>query len=115
MLEAGFVFSTSWDVSWFDVLWPWSGLLGESIWPWDTGNWWIDIWVAVGTFSWICDWLSDTISEGLSLWSVWAVLKTGFVFSTCWDVSWDDVLWPWGFLLVEGIWPWVTGNSWISI
>jgi hypothetical protein len=107
MFESGWVGGSGWDVSWGNVCWPWA--LSKSVWPWMTGNSWVSIGVAVDT----CDWLGDTVSESLSFWSVWAMFETGWVCGTSWDVSWDNVCWPWA--LSKSIWPWCTSNSWISI
>jgi len=107
MFESGIVFGTSWDVSWDNVCWPWA--LSKSVWPWGTGNSWVGIGIAVLS----SDWLGDTVSEGLSLWSVWAMFESGIVCGTSSDVSWDNVCWPWG--LSKSVWPWGTGNSWVGI
>jgi len=117
VFKTGWIFSSRRFVSWNDVLWPWCVSLGKSIWEWDTGLSWIDVWFAVGIFSWESDWLGETISESLSLWSVWAVLETGWIFDNSSVVSWNDVLWPWGGFLEcsEGIWEWDTGLSWIDV
>ena len=59
----------------------------------------MDVWDAVVASSWESDGSGDTVLEGLSLWSVWAVLKRtgGWVFGSSWNinVSWLHVCWPW--------------------
>jgi len=83
----------------------------------------MDVWDAVVASSWESDGSGDTVLEGLSLWSVWAVLKRtgGWVFGSSWNinVSWLHVCWPW-FLsksccccsLDSG---WISFLSWIDI
>ena len=92
---------SNWDVSWDDVLWPWSSNLTEGIWPWGTGLSWIDIWDAISTLSWPCDWNGGTVSKSLSLRSIWAMFKTSWVGWTS-NVSWGNILWPWGVNLRKG-------------
>ena len=105
--------SSNWNVWCDDVLRPWSSNLTEGIWPWGTGLSWIDIWDAVSTLSWPCDWNGGTVSKSLSLWSVWAMFKTNWVSWTS-NVSWGNILWPWGVNLRKGpCWVAVESFFWI--
>jgi hypothetical protein len=115
VFKTGGVGGTSCDVSWDNISSPWG--LSKGIWEWDTGLSWVDIGIAVGT----SDWLGDTVSEGLSFWSVWAVFKTVCVGGTSSDVSWDNICWPWGLSKGPGwvaietsFWIWNSHNSSIS-
>ena len=87
------------------------------VWSWSTFFSWIDIWSTVGTLCWEDNWLGDTVSEGLSLWKIWAVLETDWVGvgSWDWDVSWLNVCGPWSISLGKSIRPWGTGNTWIHV
>jgi len=87
------------------------------VWGWDSFNTWMDVWDAVSSFSWEWNWFSLTVSEGLSFWSVWAVFEAGWIggCSWNWDVSWDNVCWPWSIKLLKSIWGWEAGFTWIDV
>ena len=62
------------------------------VWSWNTFFTWVDIWIAVGTFSWRWNWFGHTVSKSLSFWKIWAMFKADIIMGSSWSSLDESIL-----------------------
>ena len=80
------------------------------IWSWSTFFTWVDIWIAVGAFSWRWNWFGHTVSKSLSFWKVWAMFKTDIIMGSSWSSLDESIL-----LGAIEAWVWISDSSGSSV